>query len=136
MRQFTAIIFLIILATVMVSCGSKKYEVYTAPPPREGPLVHDSSAGKLTFVPLPDSLFVEFEVTVDRPCSVKVELRNLGTRLVRTIIDSVYSPGKYRIPWDKLDTNGVQIKPAQYFYKYNVCDSIFTRSLDFRYHWE
>ena len=136
MRQFTAIIFIIILAAALASCGSKKYEVYTGPPPREGPLEHDSSAGQPTSVPLPDSLFLEFEVPGDKPCPVKVELRNLGTRLVRTIIDSLYSPGKYKILWDKLDTNGIRIKPAQYFYKYYVCDSSFTQSLDYRYHWE
>jgi len=124
-----------LVMVILVSCFSNKYETYTGPPPREIPLEGDGADG-YQLSSLPDSLLIEFAVHGDKPCPVKVELRNLGTRLVRLIIDSVYSPGSYKIYWDRLDSNGVRIRPALYYYKHYICDSSFTQKLDYRYHWE
>lgn len=135
MKQFTGILILVLTTAILASCFSKNHEIYTGPPPREGPLV-DNDAGGYRLSKLPDTLFVEFEIPGEQPCPVKVTLHNLGTRLVRRIIDSVYAPGSYKMVWDKLDSNGVRIRPALYYYQYSICDSVYTQRLDFRYHWE
>ncbi len=135
MKNIPAIFIFCLIANVLLSCFSKNHDIYTGPPPREGPLV-DNDPGGYRLSKLPDSLFVEFIVSGDQPCPVKVSLHNLGTRLVRSIIDTTYSPGSYKITWDKLDSNGVRIRPALYYYQYKICDSVYTQRLDFRYHWE
>jgi len=135
MKKISGIFILSLIAVVLVSCFGKNYDTYTGPPPREGPL-EGEGAGGYQLSSLPESLAVEFVVPEGAPCSVKVELRNLGTKLVRTVIDSVYSPGAYKLWWDRLDSAGVRIRPKLYYYKYYICDSSYTERMDYRYHWE
>jgi len=137
MRSFILLGIGVLIASLIISCWSSNTEVYTGPPPRATPL--DSivaEADKWEMVPLPDSLTAEFRVPGDRPCSVKVEFRDVGTRLVRTIIDTVYSPGEYSITWDKKDSVGVPIKEGRYYYQFHICGKSSTQSVRYFRQWQ
>lgn len=115
-----------------LSCAaSSNTNTYTGPPPRTGPLVNDTSYHQ-KLSDLPDSLQVDFEVPGNEPCSVRVELHNSATRLVRTVVDSVYSPGKYSLKWNKKDSAGQTIRQGLYYYKYYVCRDSFVRRMEYR----
>jgi len=136
MKELLRTILVLTCFGMLLSCWSDNAAIYTGPPPRTTPL--DSlGADDYKLQPLPESLFVEFTVPDDKDsCPVKVELRNSGTQLIRVVIDSVFKSGKYKIKWDKLDSNGVRIREGGYFYKYSICDSIFTYRMDFTRRWK
>jgi len=128
-------IAIFLTAVWLLACCASNYQVHTGPPPREAPL-DDKGAGPYQPLELPKSLTVDFEVPGNDPCSVRVELRNSGIKLVRTIVDSVYSPGRYSIEWDRTDSSGVVIREGLYFYQYHICGKTSTLRLDYRRRWE
>lgn len=122
-------------AVWLLACCGSNYQVYTGPPPRTAPL-DDKGAGPYQPTELPKVLIVDFDVPGNDPCSVRVELRNPGTKLVRTIVDSVYSPGKHSIEWDRKDSSGVVIREGLYYYQFHICGKSSTLRLDYRRRWE
>jgi len=132
MKEILRIILVLCLFGLIVSCWSNNNAVYTGPPPRTTPLDTTGAEG-YKWSRLPESLFVEFVVNENKgSCPVRVEVHNSGTRLVRVVIDSVYSSGSYKLLWDRLDSAGVLLQPGKYYYQYSICDSIYTYSFDFR----
>jgi hypothetical protein len=134
MKELLRLIFVLLLFSLLVSCWSNNRATYTGPPPRTSPL-DTTGADPYYWAPLPGTLYVEFAVAEDKDsCPVRIELHNTGTRLVRVIIDSVFASGEYKLRWDRLDSAGVLISPALYYYQYSICDSVYTYRMDFRHH--
>jgi hypothetical protein len=128
-----------LITTVLVlSCSGSNRQVFTGPPPRTTPL--DSvKAGVEPYKlgDLPDSLSFSFTVPGDTACPVVVELHDSGTRLLRTLIDSVYSPGTYGLTWDKKDSTGNFIREQRfYYYQFIICGDSSTLKFDYRRQWE
>jgi hypothetical protein len=136
-NRFGSLLILLSIA-LLSSCWSDNSVIYTGPPPRTTPLDSAALVGadEYSLSRLPKTLEFDFRVDGDQPCSVKVELRDSGTRLVRRLIDSVYSPGLHKITWDATDSNKVRIRPSFYYYKMYICGKSSTRQLDYRRHWQ
>jgi flagellar hook assembly protein FlgD len=122
---------------MLVSCWSSNSVTYTGPPPRTAPLDSTATLGAdgYQLSKLPKKLAIDFQVKGDEPCSVKIELRNSGTKLVRVLIDSIYSPGSHTLRWEALDGNKMRLKEGYYYYKKYICGKPSTLKLDYRRHW-
>jgi len=130
--KFIRLAIILILVFLMNACFSSKYQTYTAPPSRTEHLDSTKAVTGPKRIPPPDSLEVFFEVvTSDTACPVKIELRDVMTRLQRILVDSVYSPGKYNYIWEARDSLGGKLRYNRYYYKIFSCGR--TRTIKFDY---
>jgi hypothetical protein len=127
-------IILVGLAPVLFGClfSKSKTITYTSPPPRtmslDSALAENRKAiGK--FWILPKTFEISFNVPGDTACQVRVEFYNTAHKMLRLIIDSVYSPGQYTHTWKREEDGGETIKAGYYYYHYEICDRSYNRML-------
>ncbi len=137
MRNSNRILIVVLLAglaPVFYGClfSKTKKITYTSPPARtmslDSALAENRKAiGKYWI--LPKTYEISFEVPGEADCPVKVEFYNTAHEMMRLIIDSVYSPGKYTHTWERQDDSGKPIKAGYYYYHYEICDRSYNRQL-------
>jgi hypothetical protein len=136
MLKLSVIAFVVLTGFGLSGCPSQ-YGTYTGPPPRTEPL--DSikgDAGGYHWSKAPDSVEVKFAVTHKEPCRVKITVHRTITKPVTTVVDSVYAPGEYTIWYNLTDSNGIKLGRRYFFYKFDICDSVYTYRLDNRIRYE
>jgi hypothetical protein len=123
------------VVSVTISCGHPNQETYTSPPARTESLDSDGAGRPKVTIP-PKYLTAEFEVVSDDTCRVKIDLYAASTRLIRNIVDSVYSPGKHSYEWRAVDKYGGDLKYGFYYYQFDICGKISTRKISYRPVWK
>jgi hypothetical protein len=136
MLKLSVIAVVVLIGLCLGGCPSP-YATHTGPPPRTVPL--DSIKGDADgyhWSKAPDSVEVKFAVTHEESCRVKITVHRTSTKPVTTVVDSVYAPGEYTIWYNLTDSNGVKLGRRNFFYKFDVCDSVYTHRLDNRIRYE
>jgi hypothetical protein len=64
-----------------------------------------------------------------RPGRVSLRIYSVDGRLVRTLADSEYAPGRYTIPWDGRDEGGQRVASTVYFYRFEAPDYRSTKKM-------
>ncbi len=132
MRKASGLLAAITLAVIMQACWSGNTAVYTGPPARTTSLDSARAPSEVKLEAPPDSLDVSFSVPGDSACPVVVEVYNMGKKLLRVLVDSTYSPGTYKIRWEAEDSTGVHLPYTVYYYQFDICDKVHTKSFDYR----
>ncbi|UCD18020.1 MAG: hypothetical protein JSV44_03690 [Candidatus Zixiibacteriota bacterium] len=111
-------------------------QTFTGPPPRTIPLdsvtVNKANPRNVEYIYPPDTLTVDFVVPGEDSCRVIVEVRKTSTKVVRSIVDSVFAPGKHAITWPVKNERGLGLEYRLYFYYLDICGKISSRRLDYR----
>ena len=68
-------------------------------------------------IPNPFRARTEFTWAIARPGRVRLEIFNVRGQLVRTLVDAVRAPGRYRYQWDGRDQRGAPVASGSYFYR-------------------
>jgi hypothetical protein len=121
-----------------LSCGpSNNNEMtYSGPPPRTISLDSAGAGAGPYQLELPSmSLDVPFEVPGADSCRVKIDVHNSGTTLVRNLVDSIYTPGKHKLRWNCLGNDRIRIGYGLYYYRFEICGKVSTRSFSYRPQW-
>ncbi len=129
------LLLLLLSCSILISgCFGPQKTVYTNPPARTIPL--DSVKVEIDpfrLVPPVDSFLLEFTVPGDSSCPVKIEFKTSQHKVVRLITDSVFSAGRNRLFWGRIDEKGNSIKfYHSYYYDITICDSNYTKSFYYR----
>ncbi len=119
------------LAFLLSNCHSNQ-AVFTARPPRTIPLDSVKDDAKSSRLPDPVDFTVEFIVPGHDSCQIRVELRNSGTRLERVLFEGPLAPGKQTIRWPRVTDKGSYLRYGHYYYQFDICGKITTRSFVFR----
>jgi hypothetical protein len=82
------------------------------------------------FMNLRNNPLVAGEATVDfglsKPDRVEVKVFDVSGRLVRTLADRQFAPGKWSLKWDGVDNNGRQVARGVYFTQVKYVNRKFT----------
>jgi len=70
---------------------------------------------------------ISYEIA--RPSHVRLDVYNAAGQLVRVLVDSRKSEGRYRMEWDGLDTRGMQAASGVYFYRLKAGEFEQTRKM-------
>jgi hypothetical protein len=65
--------------------------------------------------PNPASHTVNFQIALPRSANVRFEVRDLGGRTVRTVVDGALVAGSHSFTWDGRDASGRRCAPGMYF---------------------
>jgi hypothetical protein len=122
-------------AAGLLTCGHSNQMTYTGPPPRTTPLDTTGAGHRKSSLP-PKILTVDFEVPGADSCRVKIEVHNSSKKLIRDIVDSAYAPGKYSINWIAKSNDSVFFDDGVYYYQFDICGRVFTRTLRYRSIWK
>ncbi len=136
-------LFVIVISSLiilgMAGCcfwrGNDNTQTYIGPPARTADLdrvVNKADPRYAEYVYPPDTLTFGFVVPGEDPCRVVVDVRLTPDRVVRTLIDSVFTPGSYTHTWSVKNERGVGLQYKLYFYNFDICGKLSTRRLDYR----
>ncbi len=70
---------------------------------------------------------IAFELA--EPGRARLEVFDVGGRLVRTLLDRSFSAGRWAATWDGTDAEGRNVPPGVYFYRLTTTDGAVSRSL-------
>ena len=70
---------------------------------------------------------IRFELPTVTP--VKLQVFDVGGRLVRTLSDQTYEPGHHSLQWDGRDSRGAQVDSGVYFYVFSTDRKEFARQM-------
>ncbi len=67
----------------------------------------------------PNPFYPSTRIAFSIPEATRIRLLvyNVGGRLVRTLVDNVYGPGRHAIPWDGKGASGEELPDGVYFYR-------------------
>jgi flagellar hook assembly protein FlgD len=122
------LVFLISLP--FLSCGNPNQVTYTSVPSNTAGI--DSTKmdrTKSTLLPVPKTYIVDFNVPGEDSCRVIITVHNSGTKVVRHLIDSTYTPGKYSYEWDRRGDDKEILKTGLYYYQFDICGKVSTLRL-------
>jgi len=66
------------------------------------------------------------ELGISKADRVEVKVFDVSGRLVRTLADRQFAPGRYQITWDGVDNDGRQVARGVYFTQVKYVNSRFT----------
>ncbi len=79
--------------------------------------------------PNPFNPETSIEFALPEAVDVKLEVFNVLGQRVKTLMDESLEPAKYRIIWDGIDSNGIQVASGIYFYRISAGRFVKTRKM-------
>ena len=130
-KPFCVAALLVLIAMLVMNCGSPNRATFTSRPDRTGPL-DTLGAGRYKTILPSRAMTAEFAVPDGDSCKVLIELHQASTQLVRILADSVYAPGKHTLNWLAVDQNNMGLNFGIYYYLFDICGKISTRRITYR----
>jgi hypothetical protein len=84
---------------------------------------------ELASYPNPFNPTTSLSFVMETGAYVRLEIYDIGGRLVRTLVDRAMGPGTHRIPWDGRDERGIAMSSGVYIARLEAGDDLVTQKL-------